>query len=39
MGVLDIDSPIRDRFTLTDQEGLERFVQILVDNVIWEKVC
>lgn len=39
MGVLDIDSPIKDRFTMADQRGLEKFVQILVDNVFWEKVC
>lgn len=39
VGVLDIDSPIKNRFTLADQRGLEKFVQILVDNVTWEKIC
>lgn len=28
-GVLDIDSPIKNRFSETDQEGLELFVQTL----------
>lgn len=28
-GVLDIDAPIKDRFTWDDQEGLEQVVQIL----------
>lgn len=28
-GVLDIDSPIFDRFSLADQAGLEQFVKIL----------
>ena len=30
-GVLDIDSPIFDRFSLADQAGLEQFVKILED--------
>lgn len=30
IGVLDIDSPIKSRFSLEDQEGLELFVQTLV---------
>ncbi|WP_213667881.1 GAF domain-containing protein [Staphylococcus capitis] len=29
VGVLDIDAPIKDRFTWDDQEGLEQVVQIL----------
>lgn len=29
IGVLDIDAPIKDRFTKDDQEGLEQVVQIL----------
>ena len=29
IGVLDIDSPIKNRFTLEDQTGLEAFVSIL----------
>ncbi len=31
LGVLDIDSPVKDRFDLTDQEGLERFAAALVE--------
>ena len=30
IGVLDIDSPLKSRFTLEDQQGLERFVQSLI---------
>ena len=33
IGVLDIDSPIKNRFTEADQEGLEAFVAIL-ENVL-----
>ena len=29
IGVLDIDSPLKNRFTEADQEGLEAFVKIL----------
>lgn len=29
IGVLDIDAPIKDRFTIEDQQGLENIVQIL----------
>ena len=29
IAVLDIDSPLTDRFTEKDQEGLEKFVQVL----------
>lgn len=32
IGVLDIDAPIKDRFTWDDQEGLEQVVQILENN-------
>ena len=32
-GVLDIDSPHLDRFTEADKEGLERFAEILSDEV------
>ena len=33
VGVLDIDSPFFDRFTEADKEGLERFAEILSDEV------
>jgi GAF domain-containing protein len=35
LGVLDIDSPIINRFDTTDQEGLETFVQILEAGCDW----
>ena len=31
VGVLDIDSPIKNRFTEADREGLEEFVRILTN--------
>ncbi|MBF2261488.1 GAF domain-containing protein [Staphylococcus capitis] len=33
IGVLDIDAPIKDRFTWDDQEGLEQVVQILEKTI------
>lgn len=33
VGVLDIDSPIKDRFTEQDAEGLEQFIQVLVKHI------
>ncbi|AZR72928.1 hypothetical protein BBF96_05695 [Anoxybacter fermentans] len=38
-GVLDIDSPIKNRFDEEDKKGLEEFVQILAENVHWENIC
>lgn len=32
-GVLDLDSPVFDRFTEADREGLERFAAVLEKNV------
>lgn len=32
-GVLDIDSPIEDRFSTEDQEGLEKFVAVLLNHI------
>ncbi len=32
-GVLDIDSPVKNRFSDEDREGLERFVRILEDCI------
>ena len=32
-GVLDIDSPVFDRFSETDREGLESFAAILSENI------
>ena len=37
-GVLDIDSPIKGRFTEADKLGLEAFVAHLMRYVPWEKV-
>ena len=36
VGVLDIDSPLFDRFSLEDQEGLELFVRKLEELLKWE---
>ena len=33
VGVLDLDSPVFDRFTAEDQRGLETFVQILCEKL------
>ncbi len=33
LGVLDIDSPIKDRFDEIDQEYLEKFVEVLVNYI------
>ena len=33
VGVLDIDSPLFDRFTEVDREGLEKFVKIIEENI------
>ncbi len=35
VGVLDIDSPIKNRFTKEDQEGLEMFVKEIEDKVVF----
>jgi L-methionine (R)-S-oxide reductase len=37
VGVLDIDSPIPERFDQVDQEGLEEFVNILTCGTDWGK--
>ncbi len=36
VGVLDIDSPILNRFDNEDQENLSHLVSMLVDNCDWE---
>ena len=33
IGVLDIDSPVYNRFSENDQEGLEQFVKVLVKHI------
>ena len=33
IGVLDIDSPVPDRFSSEDQEGLEAFVRVIEEKV------
>lgn len=33
IGVLDIDSPIEDRFDIDDQTGLSDFISILIDKI------
>ena len=36
LGVLDIDSPIPDRFDNDDREGLEEFVRIIEASCTWK---
>ena len=36
VAVLDIDSPKLNRFTSEDQDGLERFVSVLEQYLVWE---
>ena len=35
VGVLDIDSPVKNRFDAVDQKYLEQFVERLVRHVDW----
>ena len=37
IGVLDLDSPLKGRFTERDRVGLEAFVSLLQDQLQWEK--
>ena len=37
-GVLDIDSPVKARFSQADKQGLEEFVAILARHIDWGKV-
>ena len=34
-GVLDIDSPVKDRFSEADREGLEQLVKLIEERVSW----
>jgi L-methionine (R)-S-oxide reductase len=34
-GVLDVDSPRKDRFDEADQRGLEEVIHLLVENTLW----
>ena len=38
VGVLDIDSPLKGRFTEEDREGLEQFVKVLEEHGKWFKI-
>lgn len=38
VGVLDIDSPIFNRFDQEDAKGLEVFAQLILNSVNWEEV-
>lgn len=38
VGVLDIDSPLKGRFTEEDREGLEQFVKVLEECGKWFKI-
>jgi GAF domain-containing protein len=37
-GVLDVDSPEKDRFDADDRAGLEEFVRVLTPRVDWERL-
>jgi len=37
LGVLDIDSPVKERFDQEDQKGLERLVGLLAEGCIWNE--
>ena len=34
--VLDMDSPVKDRFSAEDAEGLEAFVRMIEEKISWE---
>jgi GAF domain-containing protein len=36
--VLDLDSPIINRFDAVDQRGLEQFVQVLAAHIPWDEI-
>lgn len=36
IGVLDIDSPVLDRFSGEDRTGLEAFARVLEENIAWK---
>lgn len=38
VGVLDIDSPVKERFDKQDQDGLEEFARILTNGINWNQV-
>jgi len=35
-GVLDLDSPVLERFSEEDQQGLEKIVELLIQHCDWE---
>ncbi len=37
VGVMDIDSPVRGRFTEADRTGLEQFAEVLCGAADWDK--
>ena len=37
LGVLDIDSPVKDRFDAADRQGLENLVEMLVQGCDWPR--
>lgn len=38
LGVLDIDSPVLNRFDKTDLQGLEAITSVLINKTVWPKV-
>ncbi|MCX7569869.1 GAF domain-containing protein [Tumebacillus sp. DT12] len=39
IGVLDIDSPVPERFDDADREGLEAFVEVLNKHIDWSRMA
>ena len=38
IGVLDIDSPVYDRFSEADRAGLEAFARVIEENIEWKEL-
>ncbi len=38
VGVLDLDSPVKGRFSEADKIGIEALVQVLIDNTDWSNL-
>lgn len=39
VGVLDIDSPVPDRFDEVDRDGLEKLARIVEESIDWSKMA
>lgn len=38
LGVLDVDSPLLNRFDLEDKEGFERVIQVILEGTNWSEM-